>query len=368
MVQEFHVVRCFSCQTFQVQQEFGRGSGLDCRRHVQKLNTMRGQMMDEQAAGFMWQEPEDNAAATCENTLQQDYLKKAEEPQVSRWSKYLDASVGGRDQEEQTDEEEENVSTDRKQLHGKRKRKRRDAWTDGGHGSASGTASQRPVQRNTSTIALAPRDEPIAQPAFSQPASRADPGYTSSTSGADPGYTSSTSGADPGYTSSTSGADPGYTSSTSGADPGYTSSTSGVEPGYTSSTSTHNTGASCQPRPTSTMTASKWTWFFSARCPQEDGPSTDDLHSGSGSCGEPVGGLGGAGSVTASSKLKAVVGICQSEEETTGNTTPTPMPILPSFSEAVGQQTRPTKRSYASLPASSVFSMFSTGDDFDDMW
>uniref|UniRef100_A0A3P9AIJ9 MRN complex-interacting protein N-terminal domain-containing protein n=1 Tax=Esox lucius TaxID=8010 RepID=A0A3P9AIJ9_ESOLU len=58
MVQEFHVLRCYSCQTYQVQQvkkskkwnckmcgekqsvlkEFGRGSGVDCRRHVQKLN------------------------------------------------------------------------------------------------------------------------------------------------------------------------------------------------------------------------------------------------------------------------------------------------------------------------------------------
>uniref|UniRef100_A0A3Q1JAA6 MRN complex-interacting protein N-terminal domain-containing protein n=1 Tax=Anabas testudineus TaxID=64144 RepID=A0A3Q1JAA6_ANATE len=27
--------------------EFGRGSGADCRRHVQKLNAMRGAVMDE---------------------------------------------------------------------------------------------------------------------------------------------------------------------------------------------------------------------------------------------------------------------------------------------------------------------------------
>ncbi|MEQ2198716.1 hypothetical protein XENOCAPTIV_017136 [Xenoophorus captivus] len=67
MVQEFHVVRCFRCLSFQVQQvkkvkkwscklcgekqsllkEFGRGSGADCRRHVQKLNAMRGAMMED---------------------------------------------------------------------------------------------------------------------------------------------------------------------------------------------------------------------------------------------------------------------------------------------------------------------------------
>uniref|UniRef100_A0A8C4DR63 MRN complex-interacting protein N-terminal domain-containing protein n=1 Tax=Dicentrarchus labrax TaxID=13489 RepID=A0A8C4DR63_DICLA len=28
--------------------EFGRGSGADCRRHVQKLNAMRGVVMEEQ--------------------------------------------------------------------------------------------------------------------------------------------------------------------------------------------------------------------------------------------------------------------------------------------------------------------------------
>uniref|UniRef100_A0A3B3TI78 MRN complex-interacting protein N-terminal domain-containing protein n=1 Tax=Poecilia latipinna TaxID=48699 RepID=A0A3B3TI78_9TELE len=30
--------------------EFGRGSGADCRRHVQKLNAMRGAKMEEQEA------------------------------------------------------------------------------------------------------------------------------------------------------------------------------------------------------------------------------------------------------------------------------------------------------------------------------
>ncbi|PWA18681.1 hypothetical protein CCH79_00005492 [Gambusia affinis] len=70
MVQDFHVVRCFRCQSFQVQQvkkakkwscklcgekqsllkEFGCGSGADCRRHVQTLNAMRGAKMEEQEA------------------------------------------------------------------------------------------------------------------------------------------------------------------------------------------------------------------------------------------------------------------------------------------------------------------------------
>ncbi|KAK1903937.1 MRN complex-interacting protein [Dissostichus eleginoides] len=65
MGQEFLVLRCFTCQSFQVKKvnkwtcklcgekqsllkEFGRGSGADCRRHVQKLNAMRGAKMEDQ--------------------------------------------------------------------------------------------------------------------------------------------------------------------------------------------------------------------------------------------------------------------------------------------------------------------------------
>ncbi|XP_071517806.1 uncharacterized protein [Panulirus ornatus] len=64
MGQEFHVVRCFSCLNFQSQQvrkdrkfacklcgakqsvkkDYGRGTGKDCRVHVQKLNTLRGNL------------------------------------------------------------------------------------------------------------------------------------------------------------------------------------------------------------------------------------------------------------------------------------------------------------------------------------
>ncbi|XP_039509688.1 MRN complex-interacting protein isoform X2 [Pimephales promelas] len=74
MVQEFHVLRCFSCQTFQVQQvkkskrwvckvcgekqslkkEFGRGAAVDCRRHVQKLNALRGRLEDTHTLGSQW--------------------------------------------------------------------------------------------------------------------------------------------------------------------------------------------------------------------------------------------------------------------------------------------------------------------------
>ncbi|TST60385.1 MRN complex-interacting protein [Bagarius yarrelli] len=105
MVQEFHVLRCFSCKTFQVQQvkkskkwscrmcgekqslikvsvyriqfvvefvyffdsvivslqEYGRGTGADCRRHVQKLNALRGELHEVENETFwtQWEQQEE---------------------------------------------------------------------------------------------------------------------------------------------------------------------------------------------------------------------------------------------------------------------------------------------------------------------
>uniref|UniRef100_UPI0037E870C5 MRN complex-interacting protein isoform X2 n=1 Tax=Semicossyphus pulcher TaxID=241346 RepID=UPI0037E870C5 len=141
MVQEFHVLRCFSCQSFQVQQvkkanrwicklcgekqmllkEFGRGSGADCRRHVQKLNAMRGAMMEEEELNTWSQWKQEDEEPEEEHQVSQT--------QVSRWSKYLDKP----EEAEPEEEEEEKVLMNRKQLHGdhKSKRKRRrDGWAD----------------------------------------------------------------------------------------------------------------------------------------------------------------------------------------------------------------------------------------------
>ncbi|XP_033485631.1 MRN complex-interacting protein isoform X2 [Epinephelus lanceolatus] len=149
MVQEFHVVRCFTCQSFQVKKvnkwscklcgvkqsllkEFGRGSGADCRRHVQKLNAMRGARMEEQEqqAWSLWEQVE--AEGEGEEEYDQVSQTQVSQTQVSRWSKYLDTP----EEAELEEEEEESVLMDRQQLHGinmtNRKRKRREGWTDGG--------------------------------------------------------------------------------------------------------------------------------------------------------------------------------------------------------------------------------------------
>ncbi|XP_059551670.1 MRN complex-interacting protein isoform X3 [Myotis daubentonii] len=40
------VLRCCRCRLFQAHQAYGEGSGADCRRHVQKLNLLQGQLSE----------------------------------------------------------------------------------------------------------------------------------------------------------------------------------------------------------------------------------------------------------------------------------------------------------------------------------
>ncbi|XP_040903431.1 MRN complex-interacting protein [Toxotes jaculatrix] len=144
MVQEFHVLRCFRCDKFQVQQvkkvnrwsckvcgekqslfkEFGRGSGADCRRHVQKLNAMRGAMMEEQERHTWspWEQVEADGEERDEQVRTLSSVCQDRPTQVSRWSKYLDTP-------REAEPEEENVLMDRQQLRGNntdRKRKTTD--------------------------------------------------------------------------------------------------------------------------------------------------------------------------------------------------------------------------------------------------
>uniref|UniRef100_A0A1A8PJ44 Chromosome 5 open reading frame 45 n=1 Tax=Nothobranchius rachovii TaxID=451742 RepID=A0A1A8PJ44_9TELE len=144
MVQEFHVVRCFSCESFQVQQvkkvnrwscklcgqkqsllkEFGRGSGADCRRHVQKLNALRGAQVEEQEQKtlFPWEQEEVKEA-------QEEEQKDEHVKLVSRWSRYLDTPG-----EDDSREHETRNKVVMKSLHGNirsnRKRQRSGECTD----------------------------------------------------------------------------------------------------------------------------------------------------------------------------------------------------------------------------------------------
>ncbi|XP_006987155.1 MRN complex-interacting protein [Peromyscus maniculatus bairdii] len=106
--QQSRVLRCCSCHLFQAHQvkkslkwtckacgekqsfvrAYGEGSGADCRRHVQKLNLLQGQVSElslrsvDRAAS----EEENAGPQQAENGSQQ----APSEPQESRWLKYLD--------------------------------------------------------------------------------------------------------------------------------------------------------------------------------------------------------------------------------------------------------------------------------------
>ncbi|NXT45223.1 MRNIP protein, partial [Pelecanoides urinatrix] len=96
-------------------QVYGRGSGLDCRHHVQKLNLLQGEA--EEAIGWTSRCVEEsvndskNIAAQHEDSSAQQQGRA----EVSRWSKYLD-----KDSEDQEDGEEE-AGAERQHLCSRRK-------------------------------------------------------------------------------------------------------------------------------------------------------------------------------------------------------------------------------------------------------
>uniref|UniRef100_A0A8C1MLI7 MRN complex interacting protein n=1 Tax=Cyprinus carpio TaxID=7962 RepID=A0A8C1MLI7_CYPCA len=155
MAQEFHVLRCFSCQTFQVQQvkkskkwtckvcgekqslmkEFGRGAAADCRRQVQKLNALRGQMLEVNSEQLLSQrDPDENYEnEDFHESLDHNPKSEQEVAHVSRWSKYTDQTAEGPNGHED-EEEDENVYTERHRFRsqGTRKRKKISSKSFGG--------------------------------------------------------------------------------------------------------------------------------------------------------------------------------------------------------------------------------------------
>ncbi|XP_055016130.1 MRN complex-interacting protein isoform X2 [Boleophthalmus pectinirostris] len=151
MVQEFHVLRCFSCEVFQVQQvkkvnkwsckvcgqkqsvlkEFGRGSGADCRRHVQKLNAARGAKLEDEAE----RRAQTDAQALWNDETELDEDEQLSHKPVSRWDKYLSApqeeagltQEGAEPDEEWAESEEGAVVLDRDVLHSSAQRTKRRA-------------------------------------------------------------------------------------------------------------------------------------------------------------------------------------------------------------------------------------------------
>ncbi|XP_061168197.1 MRN complex-interacting protein-like [Saccostrea echinata] len=163
MPQEFHVLQCYSCATFQVQQVkkssnkwncklcgekqsikkvFGRGSGADCRHHVQRLNTLRQQQdvsvaissyqnfSEDNDSGSTQIEHEENLDVPCDNSGSKwsQYVEKAREESTSdnsdsKWSQYVEEACERSTSDDQQPGEDL-YTTDGNQFYRSKKRKR----------------------------------------------------------------------------------------------------------------------------------------------------------------------------------------------------------------------------------------------------
>ncbi|NWX65366.1 MRNIP protein, partial [Promerops cafer] len=96
-------------------QVYGQGSGLDCRRHVQKLNLLQGEA--EEALGWTSWCVEDSVNDSKNRAAQHEdsSVQQQERTAGSRWSKYLD-----QESEDQEDDEEE-AALERQQFCSQRK-------------------------------------------------------------------------------------------------------------------------------------------------------------------------------------------------------------------------------------------------------
>ncbi|NWT62201.1 MRNIP protein, partial [Erythrocercus mccallii] len=96
-------------------QVYGQGSGLECRRHVQKLNLLQGEA--EEALGWTSWCVEDTVNDSKNRAAQHEdsSVQQEERTEGSRWSKYLDQKS-----EDQEDDEEE-AALERQQFCSQRK-------------------------------------------------------------------------------------------------------------------------------------------------------------------------------------------------------------------------------------------------------
>ncbi|NXA60607.1 MRNIP protein, partial [Mohoua ochrocephala] len=96
-------------------QVYGQGSGLECRRHVQKLNLLQGEA--EEALGWTSWCAEDSVNDSKNRAAQHEDSTVLQEGRTegSRWSKYLD-----QESEDQEDDEEE-AALERQQFCSQRK-------------------------------------------------------------------------------------------------------------------------------------------------------------------------------------------------------------------------------------------------------
>lgn len=144
MPQEFHVLQCYSCFTFQVHQVkkssnkwncklcgekqsikkvYGRGSGADCRRHVQNLNSLRQEADKIQTLSVChYDNPELENKEQGLTTVPENQNRLPTYTE-SRWNQYIEeAPLEIRDEFPQP--EDDMYTTDGSVFHRSKKRKR----------------------------------------------------------------------------------------------------------------------------------------------------------------------------------------------------------------------------------------------------
>lgn len=180
MPQEFQVLHCYSCDTYQdhqvkkstkwncklcgekqsIKKVYGRGSGYDCRQHVQKLNLMRGSLHNKEPV-------EQNAwvpNAECHSGDIEDCAEGEEhvilgntfhQAESRKWSKYVDEEDGSSQTADYENHVDEMYTTDRnkfdgflKQLKKSHKRKRLNSSNEGDDENSPPTSTQQETNRN----------------------------------------------------------------------------------------------------------------------------------------------------------------------------------------------------------------------------
>ncbi|XP_066505693.1 MRN complex-interacting protein isoform X2 [Hoplias malabaricus] len=92
--------------------EYGRGTGADCRKHVQKLNSLRGELLEaeNEKAWTKWEKEEgyeEDLGGKAQTETEEQVKVQAE----SRWSKYVKQADNGPTDDEDK-EGEDNIYTD----------------------------------------------------------------------------------------------------------------------------------------------------------------------------------------------------------------------------------------------------------------
>ncbi|CAC5363228.1 unnamed protein product [Mytilus coruscus] len=152
MPQEFNVLQCYKCETFQVHQVkkstkwscklcgekqsikkvFGRGSGYDCRQHVQKLNLLRGEQGNRDTVENQCNSSTDAGQSRCsfqqyDDDDDSERIEKLPPVESGKWSKYVDITEEREENSEsnhQPDELEEMYTTDKSEFDGFQKQRR----------------------------------------------------------------------------------------------------------------------------------------------------------------------------------------------------------------------------------------------------